>query len=265
MRGLVNLGNTCFFNTAVQCLAHVPPLTVYFYGPDYIGDCEITKEYQKVIKQLFKKDETSPVDAVGLFTAFGNQFERFKDGNQHDAQEVVLLLIDVFEKSLGKELVMDFFNGEQTQETVYQGNKSTKTEKFTTFFAIVNKPTTLKELIEESEKITHIENYIDDSGKTHENAYVRNRVTRWPKFINFTFSMYEHKFPIQIPADFEGRRLFACILHRGHMHGGHYALLVRRHNKWYIKDDERVTELPDINEVRGDFYQAWYRPVNSLS
>jgi ubiquitin C-terminal hydrolase len=55
------------------------------------------------------------------------------------------------------------------------------------------------------------------------------------------------------------------VLHQGHKNGGHYALLVRRFDKWYIKDDETVREVPQIQSLRGEFYLAFYRPVNSLS
>lgn len=265
MRGLWNLGNTCFFNTAVQCLAHVPPLTNHFFTADLDGcPCDITKEYQKIVKQLFIKGETKPVSASDLIGAFRVRFPRFDPGRQHDAQEVVLLLIDVFEESLGKEFITDLFNGDESQETAWEGGTSTITTQFTTLILDVSEPCRLQDLLEDRQKSILIQNYKDEGGADHAEARVTSTVTRWPKFTNFSFSMYDYKFPIEIPFEFDGRKLFACILHMGHKQGGHYALLVRRYDKWYIKDDETIHEVPDILNMKGEFYQAWYRPKRSL-
>ena len=265
MRGLYNLGNTCYFSTAIQCLAHVPPLTNYFFTQEYLGSCDITREYQKVVKQLFIRGETKPVSPSDLLGAFRARFPRFSANQQHDAQEVVLVLIDVFEESLGKEFITDLFNGEEVQETEWDGGKSKMSNPFTTLILDVTEPCRLQDLLEDRQKSILIQNYKDQEGGDHEKAQVTSQVVRWPKFTNFSFSMYEYKFPIEIPFEFEGRMLYACILHRGHSQGGHYALLVRRYDKWYLKDDENVNEFPDISEMRGEFYQVWYRPKKSLT
>jgi hypothetical protein len=181
-------------------------------------------------------------------------------GQQHDAQETILLLIDVFEQSLGKELIQEIFNGEDSQETLWNDGMSTVKTPFTTLVLDVNEPCRLQDLLDDRFEEQSIEGYTDAQGKTHEVAGIRNRVSKWPRIVSFSFSMYEYKFPIEIPFEFEGRKLFACVLHQGVQRGGHYALLVRRYDKWYIKDDESVREIPDIKTFKGEWYQAWYRP-----
>jgi ubiquitin C-terminal hydrolase len=260
MRGLWNLGNTCYFNTAVQCLAHVPPLTKHLFSiPPYEGPCVITREYQKIARELFMKDKTDAVSPSDLLGAFRGRFPQFANHGQHDAQEVILLLIDVFEKSLGKELIQEIFNGEDSQETLWSEGMSTVKTPFTTLVLDVSEPCRLQDLLDDRLEEHEIEGYLDAQGKTHDVAAIRHRVTKWPRIVNFSFSMYDYKFPIEIPFEFEGRKLFACVLHQGVQRGGHYALLVRRFNKWYLKDDETVREVePTI--FKGEFYQAWYRP-----
>jgi ubiquitin C-terminal hydrolase len=205
------------------------------------------------------KDQTDAVSPSDLLGAFRGRFPQFVGGQQHDAQEVILLLIDVFEKSLGKELVQEIFNGEDSQETLWDTGMSTVKTPFTTLVLDVSKPSNLLDLLKDRLDEQPIEGYVDSNGKTHETAAIRHRISKWPRIVSFSFSMYECKFPIEIPFEFEGRKLFACVLHQGVQRGGHYALLVRRFNKWYLKDDETVREV-ERTIFKGEFYQAWYRP-----
>ena len=259
MRGLVNLGNTCFFNTAVQCLAHVPSLSRHLFLNEYKGECDITKEYQEVAKQLFMAKGEGPVNPGNLLNAFRTKFTCFAGGGQHDAQEVIVCLLDVFEKSLGKELVQDIFNGEEVQETIYPGGRSETRQVFTTLILDVNSESKLETLLENRNKHVGFSDYQDDTGRRHRVAAVGRSVAKWPKVIGFTFSMYNSKFQIEIPETFEGRHLFAVVLHAGITWGGHDALAVKRYGKWYLKDDESVSEM-NQPPLKGPFYMAWYRP-----
>jgi ubiquitin C-terminal hydrolase len=188
---------------------------------EYTGQCAITTEYQKVLRQLFIRGTEEPVDPGHLLGAFRERFPGFVTGVQHDAQEVILLLIDVFEKSIDLKVF----------------------SPLPTLILSVLEPTSLEDLLEET--VEPIE---------------------WPQVISFTFAMYDHKFPVTIPFCFMDRRLFAVVLHKGCTEGGHYALLVKVRDKWYIKEDERVYELPcGIEYMRGEFYMAFYRPNNLLA
>jgi ubiquitin C-terminal hydrolase len=247
-------------------MAHVPPLTKHLFEADLAENpCEITKEYQKVVIQLFLKGQTDPVNPRYLLTAFQRRFSAFANQQQHDAQEVILLLIDVFEKSLGKDYITSLFNGEEINETIYPGGRSDSKSQFVTRFLDVTAPCKLNEVLDKRSEPTAIMDYTDETGKTHYVAAIRNRVERWPKIISISFLMYNGKYPVEIPEEFEGRRLFACVLHSGVQQGGHYALLVRRWDKWYLKDDESVQRMPDINRFNNTYYMAFYRPKNSSS
>lgn len=259
MRGLVNLGNTCYFNTAIQCLAHCPPLTKHLFFNTYEGKCKITQEYTKLCRLLFLANSKDPIDPSGLIEAFRERFPRFRALQQHDSQEVIVSLIDVFEESLGPEFIREIFNGEECQETAWPNGTSTVKIPFTTLILEPVSETTLEDLLEKHTKIRALSDFTDDQGNKYHCAAVRNNVTRWPKIISFTFSMYRRKYSIKIPVTFKGRRFFAAVIHQGSVWGGHYVLLVKRYDKWYIKDDENVTELDGEPSLNAPFYMVWFR------
>ena len=109
--GLMNLGNSCYMNSCLQCLSHISPLVGYVLSERY--QLELNKENRdgtgglltNELFSLFKElwlDSRSYISPVGIKRVLGKLNSDYMGMQQHDAHEVTMLILDKLHEDLNR-------------------------------------------------------------------------------------------------------------------------------------------------------------------
>ena len=141
-RGLINLGNTCYLNSALQALRHATPFREYFTHawkshrhPERNG-YEFAANVSALLEE-FGKSEKGPVNPKALVQSFfkvadqRDQGDEFHFGAQADGTEAVLFILQVLHEQQARRVIMEI-NGVPKGSTQIEYVKSL--ESWASFF-----------------------------------------------------------------------------------------------------------------------------------
>ncbi|RAL13841.1 putative ubiquitin-specific protease UBP12 [Aspergillus homomorphus CBS 101889] len=110
--GLSNLGNTCYMNSALQCVRSVEELTYYFLNDVYKKDLnpsnplahngDVAKAYANLLRQIFDEAGQSSFAPRQLKQTIGRYGPAFSGYGQQDSQEFLLFLLDGLQEDLNR-------------------------------------------------------------------------------------------------------------------------------------------------------------------
>jgi ubiquitin carboxyl-terminal hydrolase 16/45 len=93
VRGLANLGNTCFFNSTLQCLASLSAVHHNFALRDLKGgEGRLLIEFRDFVQTMLLTDGSKTVNPAALHGAIVQKQSRFKGFRQQDAHELLQTL-----------------------------------------------------------------------------------------------------------------------------------------------------------------------------
>jgi ubiquitin C-terminal hydrolase len=122
-RGLQNLGNTCYANASIQCLAHCIPVAIFFLQKKHeetlnsSDNAIVTAEWEKLLNAIWTSGSIKPIAPVSFMKSLQrlSDLKRRKDGHgtvfrigqQHDMVEFIQFFLDSVHESMKINVAMD--------------------------------------------------------------------------------------------------------------------------------------------------------------
>ncbi|CAL9005234.1 unnamed protein product [Prunus brigantina] len=279
--GLKNQGATCYMNSLLQTLYHIPYFRKAVYHMPTTENDNPSGSIPLALQSLFYKlqyNDTS-VATKELTKSFG--WDAYDSFMQHDVQELNRVLSEKLEDKMKGTVVegtiQQLFEGHQMNyiECINVDYKSTRKESFYDLQLDVKG---CRDIYASFDKYVEVER-LEGDNKYHAEQYGLQDAKKGVLFIDFPpvlqlqLKRFEYdfmrdtmvkindryEFPLQLDLDRENGKylspdadrsvrnlytLHSVLVHSGGVHGGHYYAYIRPtlSDQWFKFDDERVTK-----------------------
>lgn len=117
--GLLNIGNSCYLNSSIQCLIHCHPLVSFFLSDRFMDDlnptnkdgsgnnAQLVREFDRLAKDMWF-DTRSCFSPARIKTVLGTISRDYMGNLQQDAHDVLELMLDRLHEDVNRVLVKPY-------------------------------------------------------------------------------------------------------------------------------------------------------------
>ena len=292
MKGLLNLGNTCYFNSTLQCLLNCTPLVNYFKNTRYTGNNTAIVAFVDIINDYWNGNN-NVVDPKMLIIELARWSPQFKGNFQQDSHEAYLCMLEGFHEATRqikinnapyyfnvdrygpalkqrqlekRSLVTDIFDG--------QMKVSVSDVHYETFRSIELTPThnaTVDALVFD---------YFMTEKTEDSNITIKRTIQYSPLCMTIAFKQFFNKVNVNIRKTLDltwfldkshhcpfvpKYKLYGVILHGGNRHGGHYVSATCVDKQWYLNNDSRVHKINFKDIQTNAIYMLFFVAIKPFS
>jgi ubiquitin carboxyl-terminal hydrolase 36/42 len=282
-RGMVNLGNTCFFNSDIQILSHSEPLLTALGAHSPSNGNSLSARIVDSAKKIAEDHWTNssgPIWSTELLSLLKELNDIFGSGNHEDAQEALTHILGALNDGSKEIGSLFYFDSRTNVECPFNGYESNRDERGNMLMLGVPNSDVAFSLTDSLELYFSAQKHsLFECGPDKGEALVKMSLRTNPRLLFVHLGRFERKsdgtmakigtpidFPMNLdisPSGIKAKyQLTGIVHHFGTMKGGHYVADFYHHpsKQWYNANDETVTHIGDKPDlVSASAYMFMYQ------
>lgn len=270
MKGLVNIGNTCYLNSTLQLLLHNYDLcNLIVQNTNKSLPLNILSIF---INDYYNNNSCEPIVPDKIKCLLENKNNLFKGFGQHDAGECLIYLLDLINNNININILYEIKTNISIKCKLKSClNISCHEEINNSLFLDINESSTnLDDCYLQFIKKYKFENdnlYYCDKCRDKRIASKRTNIINYPthlivilkRFINNNGKLSKNTNYIDVPEIWlNNYHLKGIIFHSGNLYGGHYIYIGKNNNNWYMFNDNFINIISDLNNYKNYGYIYYF-------